>query len=267
MHTNIVTDIRIAREAGYDAIEIWIPKLNRYLENGFAVEDLKERMGDLRPAMMNCMLSVERQGAKCRKKLRGECASLAEAAQRLGCPTIQVIVLKDLDGLSWSKMRAKLVDCFKELGDIAARYNVRLGIEPVVFSGFNRLSQAVEVIEKAGCENLGLVVDTWHVWTVKEPWDVVEGLDAKMIYSAHISDTNPKQGKEWHDDDRTALPGEGILPLVDGIRAIQKTGYDGVWSVEMLSREHWEWDPLELAFELKKRTKKLLKREASAVRD
>ena len=263
MHTNIVTDIRIARETGYDAIEIWIPKFTRYLDAGFTVDTLVNELGDLHPAMMNCLLSVERQDAEFRKGLRKDCRRLAEAAQRIRCPTIQVIVLSGLDGMKWPEMRERLVNALAELADIAGEYGIRLGLEPVVFSGFNHLTQAVEVIEGAKRPNLGLVVDTWHVWTSQEPWDVVESLDPKMIYSAHISDTNPKHGEEWHDDDRTALPGEGILPLVEGVKAIQKTGYDGVWSVEMLSRYHWEWDPMKLALDLKRRTEELLQRAAA----
>ena len=260
MHTNVVTDVRIAREAGYDAIEIWIPKLVRYLEVGYTVDELKAKMGDLKAAMMNCLLSVEGQDPAFRKKLREDCGRLAKVARGIGCPTIQVIVLNELDGLPWSKMKSLLVASFQELADIAGEYGVRFGLEPVVFSDFHHLTQALEVIEEAGRENLGLVVDTWHVWTSGEAWEVVEGLNPGTIYSAHIGDTNPKRGAQWHDDDRTALPGEGILPLEEGVRAILKTGYEGVWSVEMLSHRHWEWDPMELAVDLKRRTEELLKK-------
>ena len=52
MHTNVVTDIRIAREAGYDAIEIYIPKLVRYLDAGYQAEELLPALGSLRPAML-----------------------------------------------------------------------------------------------------------------------------------------------------------------------------------------------------------------------
>jgi sugar phosphate isomerase/epimerase len=268
MHTNVVTDIRIARETGYDAIELWIPKLLRYLDAGFGTEELKEKLGDLKPSMLNCVLSVEGQDPEFRAGLRKEIKRLAIAASELGCPTIQIIVLNELNGLPWAEMKSRLVTSLVELADISGDFGVRLGLEPVVFSDFKYLTQALEVIESAQRENLGLVVDTWHVWTSQESWEVVENLNPDLIYSAHISDTLPKQGAHWHDDDRTALPGEGILPLEEGIRAIQKTGYNGVWSVEMLSRRHWEWDPFLLSGEIKKRTEEILSRvgPVSAVR-
>ncbi|MFN2165055.1 MAG: sugar phosphate isomerase/epimerase, partial [Anaerolineae bacterium] len=74
----------------------------------------------------------------------------------------------------------------------------------------------------------------------------------------HISDVKPRQGSEWSDADRDVLPGEGILPLREEIEAIRATGYDGLWSVEMLGAYHWEWDPYVLAAELKARAAALL---------
>ena len=44
MNTNVVTDIRIAQETGYDAIELWITKLRRYLDNGFTAEELARKL-------------------------------------------------------------------------------------------------------------------------------------------------------------------------------------------------------------------------------
>ena len=40
LHTNLVTDIRVARESGYEAIELYTPKLLRYLDAGYDVAQL-----------------------------------------------------------------------------------------------------------------------------------------------------------------------------------------------------------------------------------
>jgi sugar phosphate isomerase/epimerase len=72
------------------------------------------------------------------------------------------------------------------------------------------------------------------------------------------------QGDEWQDADRDVLPGDGILPVEEGIDAIRATGYDGLWCVEMLGAFHWEWDPFVLAQELKSRAEHLLSDESSS---
>jgi len=258
MHTNVVTDIRIAKKAGYDAIEIWIPKLERYLDAGYRAEELLSDLGSLRPAMLNCLLHIERQEPGARRELREHCQRLCATAKTLHCPTLQVVALNALRGEPWPEIRTKIGRSLAELADIAAPFGVRLALEPVSFAPLHTLAQALEVLDVASRDNVGLCVDTFHLWTGGTPWDEVAALDPSLIVVVHISDVTPRKGEEWSDTDRDVLPGDGILPLKEGIAAIRATGYDGLWSVELLGAYHWEWDPVVLAWELKRRTESLL---------
>jgi sugar phosphate isomerase/epimerase len=132
-------------------------------------------------------------------------------------------------------------------------------LEPVTFTPLRTLPQALEVLDVAARENVGLCLDTFHLWTAGTSWDEVAALDPALIVVAHISDVTPRQGAEWRDADRDVLPGDGILPLQEGIQAIRATGYDDLWCVEMLGAYHWEWDPYVLAREVKHRADALLR--------
>jgi len=258
MHTNVVTDVRVARAAGYDGIELWIPKLTRYLDAGFTTRDLREALGPLRVTMLDTLLSIERSDPATRRQLLADCARLAEVAAELGCPALQVVALDDFDGASWPEQRRALVGSLSELADIAGAHGVRLALEPVVFSRFRSLPQALELIEAVGADRVGLCLDTWHLWTSGTAWEDVAALDPQLIACVHIGDTEARSGPEWSDADRSALPGEGILPLRDAIDAILATGYDGSWAVEMKSERHWEWDPQVLAAAVLQRARLLL---------
>jgi sugar phosphate isomerase/epimerase len=146
-----------------------------------------------------------------------------------------------------------------ELADIAAQVGVKLALEPVTFTPLRTLPQALEVLDVAGRDNVGLCLDTFHLWTAGTSWDEVAALDPALIVVAHISDVTARKGAEWSDADRDVLPGDGILPLAEGIQAIRATGYDDLWCVEMLGAYHWEWDPFHLARELKHRADALLR--------
>lgn len=258
MHTNVATDLRVAKAAGYDGVELWIPKLTRYLEAGYELDRLVGSLGQLKVTMLDVLLSIERSDSVFRRALCRKCERTAALAARLGCPALQVVALNNFDTVDWPGMRRTLVASLNELADIAALYGVRLALEPVSFSPFHTIAQALEVISDVGVQRVGLVLDTWHLWTGGTPWQDVADLDQELVVCAHIGDTNPRGGAEWSDDDRTALPGDGILPLREGIDAIRSTGYDGVWSVEILSKHHWEWDPGVLAAELFRRACRLL---------
>lgn len=258
MHTNVVTDIRIAKEAGYDAIEIVIPKLERYLDAGYRAQDLLPHLGSLQPAMLNCLLHIERQEPGARHELRQHCQRLCATAQLLNCPTLQVVALDALQHEPWPEIRTKIGTSLAELADIAAPFGVRLALEPVSFAPLRTLARALEVLDVASRDNVGLCLDTFHLWTGGTPWDEVARLERSLIVVVHISDVTPRKGEQWSDTDRDVLPGDGILPLKEGIAAVRATGYDGLWSVELLGAHYWEWDPVVLAQELRRRTQSLL---------
>jgi sugar phosphate isomerase/epimerase len=259
LHTNLMTDVRVARETRYDAIEFYIPKLARYLDAGYSAEEIPLALGPVRPAMINSFLHIERQDPESRRSLRESCERFCRVAQVLGCSLLQVVALDGLRGQSWPEIRSKTGRSLAELADIAAPLGVRLAWEPVSFAPVRTLAQSLEVLDVAARPNIGLCLDTFHLWTGGTPWDHVAALDPELIAVAHISDVKPRQGPEWSDADRDVLPGEGILPLREGIDAIRATGYDDLWSVEMLGAYHWEWDPLVLAGELKARATALLR--------
>lgn len=250
LFANLVADIRAAKALGYDGIELWAPKVLRYLDAGFTIVDLKAELDGMPVPMLDVIVGFERmRPADLEARLR-ECARLAEVAEQIGCPTIQIVATEDFDASSWPEQRGVLVESIRAMTDVTAPHGIKLAIEPLVYSPFNSITRALEVINAVGRDDVGLCLDTWHLWTSGEDWDAVASLDPSLILSAQLSDTLPKCGPQWRDSVRAALPGDGILPVRDAVHAIEATGYDGHWCVEMLSDAHREWDQLELGAEL-----------------
>jgi sugar phosphate isomerase/epimerase len=260
MHTNVASDVRIARTVGYDGIELWFPKLARYLNAGYSTSDLRRRLGHLRVTMLDALLPIESSDSRTRRQLRADCEWMAQVAAELDCEAIQVVALDAFEGSRWPEWRRSLVASLTELSEIASPLGVRLALEPVTFSRFHSLAQALDVIDAVGSQRVGLCLDTWHLWTSDTPWEQVAELDPAMIVAVHIGDTLERTGQAWSDDDRAALPGEGVLPLREAIDAIAATGYEGMWAVEMKSRRHWEWEPELLASAILERTRPLVEK-------
>jgi sugar phosphate isomerase/epimerase len=254
-YSNLLTDIRVAQETGYAAIEPTTTKLERYLDAGYAAEELVPALGSLAVDMVSSFEAIEGQNLD---EMTRRCRRLCQAAQTLGCQTFQVVALDGLKHLSWPEMRREIAGLLRELADIAAPFGVRLALEPVAFAPLKTLAQALEVIDAAERENIGLNIDTFHVWAAGTPWEEVARLDSHMIEVVHLSDAAPRRGDEWSDADRGVFPGDGIIPLTEGIAAIRSTGYDGAWAIEMISEYYWEWDPVILARAAKSRAETLL---------
>ena len=111
--------------------------------------------------------------------------------------------------------------------------------------------QALEVVRAAGRDNVGLVIDFWHLWAAGETLPAeVAGLDRRLIYGIHFCDgkkpADPTQA--WDELAlRSYLPGAGDVPIQEWVAAVKATGYDGSWSSELISPRHWEWELGEVA--------------------
>jgi len=252
MHCNVKTEIRIAREAGYDALELVAEKLVRYMDTGLKVEDLVpvfEKYA-IRPIMINALQRVERVAPKERQALLDEAERMCAAAEVLGCPTIQVVPLCGLTGRPWSEVRRLTAWNIADIADIGKRHGLRFQVELVAYSPINSLAKCLEVIDQVERDNVAMVIDFWHLAAGGETTpDEVAKLKSSQIYGVHFCDgMMHKPGTHWDELAlRSYQPGEGEIPIKEWVAAVKATGFDGVWSGELASPKHWEEDLLELA--------------------
>jgi sugar phosphate isomerase/epimerase len=264
MHSNMKTDIRIAKEAGYDALEIVESKLTRYINLGLELKELilLFKKYNIRPVCINALKNIERVQPDERKKLLNEAEVLCKAAQVLECPTIQLVSFCGLEGKPWPDIFELTCRNISDIADIGKKYGIRFQIEPIAWAPIHSLSQSLKIIEKVGRDNLGVVIDFWHLFAGEETAAAeVSKLDRSLIYGVHFCDgVNHKKDTKWVEEDlRGYLPGEGSIPINDWVKAVKSTGFDGVYSAELYSPKHWEWDLLEIAVEAKKGMEKYLK--------
>ena len=256
MHSNIRTDIRIAGETGYDAIEIIELKLLRYLDCGFKAKDLLPLFEkyNVQPVCINALKDIDRVEPKEKEELMVEAERLCDAAKTINCPTIQLVPFCRLEGRPWNEVLELTARNIADIADIGKKYSIRFQLEPIAWSPIHSLSQSIKVIEKAGRENVGMVIDLWHLWAGGEtvPNEVTK-LDKSIIYGIHFCDGKKHiPYTEWVEKNlRGFLPGEGNIKISEWVDAILATGFDGVWSSELLSPKHWEWDLVEIARETK----------------
>jgi sugar phosphate isomerase/epimerase len=252
MHCNLVTEIRLARETGYDALEIVESKLLRYLDQGFGADELVPHFARhaVRPVCINALKSIERMDPQERGQLMLEAERLCIAARAIDCPTIQIVAFSGLEGRPEDEILRLVASNIAEIADIGRMHGIRFQLEPIAWSPICSLKQSLDLIKMSGRDNVGVVIDFWHLWAgeATEP-DEVAKLDPSVIYGVHFCDGKriPK-GQRWTEASlRGYLPGEGDIPIRDWVTAVKATGYDGSWSCELLSPRHWEWDLREIA--------------------
>ena len=104
--------------------------------------------------------------------------------------------------------------CIRTLSDIGYEYGVKLAFE---FLGFGwccvRTPRgAQEILEKAGRDNVGMVVDIAHFYIGGGLLSEIEALDPKMIFAFHLDDVEDVS-KEGYTDASRVIPGLGVAPV------------------------------------------------------
>ena len=257
-HHNMRSDIRLAREAGYEALEMTEAKLLRYLDCGQRAEDLVTlfQKHDIRPVCINALKGVEVQALQARAQLIADARRLCQAAETMGCPVIQLVPLCALENMPWEEGFRLTVQNVAEIADIGREHGIKFQMEPVAWAPINSLSKSLRLIQETGRDNLGMVIDFWHLWAGEETTpDEVAQLDGSQIFGVHFCDgLRHQKGTEWVEGNlRGFLPGDGKIPIKEWVAAVKATGFDGVWSSELYSPKHWEWDLMEIALEARAR--------------
>ncbi|MBB1274904.1 sugar phosphate isomerase/epimerase [Psychromonas sp. SR45-3] len=265
LHNNIVSDIRLAKETGYQGLEIHTEKLWRYINSGLSSASLKAKLDSagILPSAIDIIGCVEAADKTTQQSVFKQVETLCQFAHEIGAPTIQLNSFEALNGLSVEDNIKITAQNIAHIADIGKEHNIRFQFEGAAWTPIAKLDDYHRLHDAVGRDNFGFVLDTWHLWSCRgATLEQVAKVDKELIYNIHISDgLRPAENQPWVDEKelRGCLIGEGEIPLQEWIDAIQSTGYDGFYSGEFLNDQLWEGDHYETAEKMLAGMKKLVK--------
>jgi sugar phosphate isomerase/epimerase len=130
------------------------------------------------------------------------------------------------EGVSERQAREWMFSSFKSCVETAAKEGVRIAFEPLnryETPLLNTAKEGLELIDRVGADNLGLLLDTFHM-NIEEP-SIEESIRAcgDRIFHFHVADSN-----RWY-------PGAGHLDFGKILDALFSTGYSGFVSGEFMA--------------------------------
>lgn len=260
MHASLETDIQVAGQAGYDLVEIWGAKLERYLTQ-HTPADLARllRQNKVAPYSINSIEHINLRTGQDYAGIKQSCLRLSSIAQAIGCPYLVVVPSPAPPSLSKQHIHDDAVTVLNELAGIAAPYGVGLAFEMLGQSGcsVNTLHDAWKIVESTGRDDVGLVLDTFHFYAGSSTLSSIMEMDPAKLFIFHINDAEPGERATLTDAQRL-LPGDGVIPLADICRGLRNCGYKRMVSIELFRPEYWEWDALRLAREAKSKTEHVI---------
>jgi 4-hydroxyphenylpyruvate dioxygenase len=125
----------------------------------------------------------------------------------------------------------------RELGERAARRGLRIGFEALAWGRhINDYRDAWEAVRRADHPAVGLVLDTFHILARGTDLRAVGAIPRDRIFLVQVADA-PQVDMDYLSWSRhyRNFPGQGDLPVLDFMAALQETGYDGWLSLEIFN--------------------------------
>ena len=178
-----------------------------------------------------------------------------EEAATLGTDTLVLVSgglpagSKDLHGA-----RERIADALAELGPYAESHGVRLAIEPLhpMYASdrcvVSTLTQALDLAERFPAHQVGVTVDTYHIWwDDRAPEQIARAGAGGRIHTFQLADwTTPLP--EGVLNGRGQI-GDGSIDMREWKGYVEAAGYTGAIEVELFNERLWARDGREVLAE------------------
>jgi sugar phosphate isomerase/epimerase len=246
MPASFAEDVRAFGNAACPAMEVWLTKLESYLER-HSIEDVRRLTGD---QGLSLPVAAAQGGILIAQgDARRESFALFERRLKI-CQELQVptlVVVADFHSQVGTAEFERAVVSLSQCARLAADHGVRLALEFQGRSQFcNNLSTAALLIDQCNEPNLGICFDVFHYYTGPSKFEDLALLSPENLFHVQVSDLAGVPRELAGDSDRV-LPGDGDFQLIPIIEHLSKIGYAGYVSVELMNPHIWQLPPARVA--------------------
>lgn len=170
----------------------------------------------------------------------------------LACSSTSAHASQDLDHLARD---------LRKLAMLALPLGIKIAYEGLSWGRtINEFTTAWDVVCRADCPNLGLGIDSFHIFAAKTPLDEIDYLDPSKIFLVQLADFMWQETKTFEERMTTArtfrvFPGEGVHSeqLVELVQKLDRLGYAGDYSFEVFNDDYQQM-PLPMVAERGRRS-------------
>ena len=114
----------------------------------------------------------------------------------------------------------------------------------------NEFPQAWDVVSRADAPNLGIAIDSFHIFAMKTSLDALDELDPAKIFLVQLADFMWQEIRSVEERITTArtfrvFPGEGVHTeqLTEMVTRLDRLGYEGDYSFEVFNDDYQQMRP------------------------
>lgn len=246
--------LRVARETGWDAVELRHVDFTRAQEAGTSIEDALALVR--KSGLPVAAVGVERgwfyAEGEARRHLLGIIGDVARWADELDT----AIIMSPCDQAPGDLNQAAA--SLREVGDLVAARGKTIALElNISLVQFRTLQQVRDLLTLAAHPNVGLLVDTYHIQRGGGGLEAYERLSPGEITYFQYSDVPDGPMSPPGNTHERLPPGQGVVPFADILPIVAAKGYTGYLSYEALHPAAFSRDPYEVAREALAASRKL----------
>jgi 2-keto-myo-inositol isomerase len=241
---DILQQIELVAEAGYDGIELWIKDVKAYVDSGEKLSSLRRELDRLKLAPVNAIAFFKwcDQDLQTRKEGLRQAEEEMEMLAAIGCPAIAAPPFGDVSHLD----AVAIAEYFSDLKAIGRK----AGVEPYLeFWGraeyLSTLEQAKQIVDLQPMNKM--LIDPFHMYTGGSNHELLGSLAADQIGIVHVNDYPGEPSRLIINDEERLFPGEGIAPTKDIAATLHSIGYSGYLSLELFKKSYAGRSALETA--------------------
>lgn len=241
---SLAKKIELAGKSGYDAIELWVDDVEKYLAEGGKLGDVAKMLDDqglLRPSMISlrdwCVPEVAAwKDAREKAKKRLDLASGLGVRRIVASPPRPVVPL------------ALATERYGELLELSIDHGVPASVEFLGFvDGINTLEFAWSIAAGTGNSQATVTPDVWHLFRGGSKIETLDEIPADHISCFHWNDAPKEPPRVEQTDAHRVYPGDGIVNLKEIADKLRAKDWRGCLSLELFNPSYWSQDPADVA--------------------
>ncbi|MCG8584410.1 MAG: sugar phosphate isomerase/epimerase [Pirellulales bacterium] len=239
---SLAEQIAIASKAGYDGIELWIRDIQKYVDGGGKLSEMRKRIDDAGLKVESAIGFANWIVDDDERRRSG-----LETAKR------DMELVRSIGGVHIAAppagaTRGEPLD----LDVVAERYaavlgiGAKVGVTPLLeiwgpSKNLSRLSELAYVAIASGSREARVLPDVYHIYRGGSEFSGLEVFSGESIGLFHMNDYPDIARDKIGDADRV-YPGDGVAPISDILRSLNAVGYRGSLSLELFNRDYWKQD-------------------------
>ena len=235
--TPLADALRVAREAGYNAVELRHIDFMRCAKAGMSEDAMVKLVRDahIKVAVIGTESGVLFAAGDDLQRLLGSLRYVCEKAVALGCEVIMVSPGTNAPG----GIEAAKIN-LKTCAEITAGYGLKLALEfnsrhPVI----NTLAAGMELVNAVNMKHCGLLLDTYHLHCSGGNGASFKDVPVDQIITFQFSDAPPGPPSPGPTPVDRLPPGKGAAPFVEIFKTLMAMNYQGYMSYEAPNPAQW----------------------------